>query len=410
MHSKRTTRKNCVMTSEIRVVKHAGGYWANHSAIAPQAMRAYLDAFEVVQIIARCEESDEVIGLHRVDDPRTRIVELQNYGGLWGSLTNLPRSALKILSTIDASTVCIGRIPEPLAVVLHLCAQIRRAPYISIVVSDVEQLIKSLFSRALASILAPIGASATRSIVRRSSGVVYVTRSWLQSRYPSRTTTPVLARSNVLLTESAFVSEPRTDSAAPKHLVSIAFLTSHVKGVDISIRTLAQLRDMGFHMSLTIIGGGNMPDSVKELISELRLDDAVVLKGHIANSKQLREELDRADIYLSTSRVEGLPRGMLEAMARGLPVVSTNAGGVSELVLPELLVEINDYHAAADRIRNLIRNSELINRASSHALLVAREVAEGTAPEVLAKFLVAVTRNNSGVRREESERVSPASS
>ena len=58
------------------------------------------------------------------------------------------------------------------------------------------------------------------------------------------------------------------------------------------------------------------------------------------------EQLDAADVFVLPSRQEGLPRAMIEAMARSLPCVGSDVGGISELI-PDWVVPPNDPQALA---------------------------------------------------------------
>lgn len=78
-----------------------------------------------------------------------------------------------------------------------------------------------------------------------------------------------------------------------------------------------------------IIGEGSLRSKIEEEIEKLGLNDNVHLLGRISNVK---EYLDISDIYVHSSRGEGISNTILEAMLSGLPVVSSDVGGVRETV------------------------------------------------------------------------------
>jgi len=95
--------------------------------------------------------------------------------------------------------------------------------------------------------------------------------------------------------------------------------------LDVASRIHAVLPDCRFVM----IGDGPMRPVVERRIDSSGLSRAVILAG---NRTDVRRLLPAFDVFLITSVSEGLPRGMLEALASGVPVVSTDVGGVSELL------------------------------------------------------------------------------
>lgn len=385
----------CILSSEIRLVKHGESYWANHSAISAEALEAHRSAFNTVVIAARCVNGDDVAGMFRVDVAGVEVLELEDYSGPRGMLLGIPRAIVAMSRMITVDALCVGRIPEPLSIALYISARRRRVRFLSILVSDPYQLGVSVSPGFIGRAVGRAMSDISRFIIRRSEGVVYVTRHWLQSRYPVPNAIPALSRSNVRLPPEAFVEEARTTARSRFRIVTIASLTSRTKGIDVSIEVLARLRQAGSPWHLTIVGGGRIREDLLELIRFHRLEDAVTFRGHLTHAKSVREELDRADIYLSTSRAEGLPRGMIEAMARALPVVATDAGGVAELVLPDLLIRVDDVESAVDRIMTLTANPELARQASSHSLQTSGEIAASTEASLLADFLLRVANGHS---------------
>ncbi len=94
---------------------------------------------------------------------------------------------------------------------------------------------------------------------------------------------------------------------------------THRKGFDRLLRAWAQLAPEHPDWQLEIFGDGWYRPQIEELVETLRLERSVTLRGH---SPRLREELERASVFALTSRHEGFPMVLLEAMSAGLPVVA----------------------------------------------------------------------------------------
>jgi glycosyltransferase involved in cell wall biosynthesis len=103
---------------------------------------------------------------------------------------------------------------------------------------------------------------------------------------------------------------------------------------------------------LVIVGEGPEESAIRETVARLGLQDRVRMLGLRSDVSRL---LQAADVFLLSSINEGIPLTVLEAMAAGLPVVSTSAGGVGEVVLDGqtgLLAPVGD---AEELARHLLR-------------------------------------------------------
>jgi glycosyltransferase involved in cell wall biosynthesis len=104
-----------------------------------------------------------------------------------------------------------------------------------------------------------------------------------------------------------------------------------------------------------------------DIIRKLGLSDTIYPLGVRSDIVNL---LAAADVLLLTSRVEGFPNAVLEAMCAGLPVVSTNVGGVSELVLQEktgILHPVGDIQGMAGSLKRLLKNPSLREKMGARA-------------------------------------------
>jgi glycosyltransferase involved in cell wall biosynthesis len=103
------------------------------------------------------------------------------------------------------------------------------------------------------------------------------------------------------------------------------------KGQHVLLDTLATLLSEGRRVHLTLVGQGPDTDSLKVQAARLNLGDALTLTGAV-NQDQILDYYHRADAFVLPSFAEGLPVVLMEAMALGVPCVTTHITGVPELI------------------------------------------------------------------------------
>lgn len=137
-------------------------------------------------------------------------------------------------------------------------------------------------------------------------------------------------------------------------------------------RVLAALAKEFPEVRLTMIGpdkgDGSLPRT-KGLARELAVSDRVLFTGAVPK-RGVAAQLNKGDIFLNTTSVDNVPISVLEAMASGLCVVSTNAGGIPYLLEHErdaLLVSPNDANEMAAAVRRILTDPKLAARLSAAA-------------------------------------------
>jgi glycosyltransferase involved in cell wall biosynthesis len=142
------------------------------------------------------------------------------------------------------------------------------------------------------------------------------------------------------------------------------------KGIDVLLGAWAEAAKVLPGWRLAIVGGGPLEAKLKALASELEIDNSVDFFGHVADPFQL---LASAKFFVLTSRFEGTPNALLEAMAFGLPAVVSDASpGPCELIgegedAAGLIVRVEDAETTAEAIVKLASDETLRRRLGSAA-------------------------------------------
>ena len=120
-----------------------------------------------------------------------------------------------------------------------------------------------------------------------------------------------------------------------------------------------------------LIGDGPLFNYYKSKIEEQELSAFIHLKGH---QEHILSWMDKMNILIITSHKEGLPFVLLEALSRGLPVVSTDVGGIKEVVDPngqkDVIVPINDDLRMYNKLNCLLQDDSLYHQLAKDALRI----------------------------------------
>ena len=142
------------------------------------------------------------------------------------------------------------------------------------------------------------------------------------------------------------------------------------KGFPTLIRACAVLRERGIPFTCDLIGSGAQEPTLRSMIAELALGDAIVLRGGLP-LEEIASEIRRASLVVlpcvvaSDGNVDALPTVLLEAMASGVPVVSTAISGIPEIVVDGEtghLVAPSDTVALADVIQRILEDPRAADR------------------------------------------------
>ena len=183
--------------------------------------------------------------------------------------------------------------------------------------------------------------------------------------------------SSLSLAAAQLSMNPKTAAShGPLRLICVGSLEQYYKGHDVLLEAVGTCISQGADLYLRLVGDGRIRPKLEAMASKLGIRDRCEFLGHLAQPKAVMAELDKSDVFVLASRTEGLPRAVIEAMARGLPCISTRVGGVPELLSPEDLVVPNDAAALAAKIQEVANSAERREQMSHRNVMVAREYLE----------------------------------
>jgi glycosyltransferase involved in cell wall biosynthesis len=147
-----------------------------------------------------------------------------------------------------------------------------------------------------------------------------------------------------------------------------------VKGLDLLIAAFTEVLGAFPDARLLIVGEGTEKATLASSAVEAGIAESVVLAGH---SDRVRTILASVDVYVLSSRYEGMANTLLEAMSVGAPIVATDVSGTREAVrdgVDALVVPPDDSRAIRDAVLRLLRNRELAGALGQSALARAESL------------------------------------
>ncbi|WP_288480434.1 glycosyltransferase [uncultured Deinococcus sp.] len=358
---------------------HGAEFWAR-----------YLEVFGAVRVVARVRDVPEVGDRMRpAGGPGVSFVAVPHFIG--------PAQYLRVKGRVRRAIAAAVLDPQAGAVLLRvpgtLSNEAFRAlgdrPFAAEVVGDPYALFAPRVSRhPLRAFFRQMYTRQLQAQCRRARVVAYVTREALQRRYPSPGR--MFGLSDVDLPPQAYAARGRSWHAAPHEAVMVCTLQFPYKGVDLAISALPLLRARGLDLRLRVVGEGAERPALETQASALGVAAQVEFVGAVPGGAGVREQLDRADVFLMPSWQEGLPRAMVEAMARGLPVLGSEVGGIPELIGPGERFPTGDPTAIAAALEGLLGDPGRYEALGERNLGVAHTYSNEALGEVRREFYRAV--------------------
>lgn len=328
----------------------------------------YLRVFDKLKLVTRCVYED-TLGKSRValDDERIEYISIPFFSGPLQYAKVFFKIEQKLHNITEGCDAAILRLPSTIA--QRVCKKVMKSgiPYATELVFDANDAMKSAIS-PLERLLWKIINKQMIEACEGASGVACVTEHYLQTHYSSKKSDAFYGQYSSLALDKSFYSRAR--KMPKKKSFTIAHVCTQVqyngrKGYNEVIKAIALLKARGVDVNVKF-AGPDYHDGIRKLMqlaTLLGVEDRVHFIGGL-NRMQLSEYLELSDLYVMPTWAEGLPRVIIEAMAKGLPCITTPVSGNPELVDAHLLVDYNDIITLADRIEELCKDTTLYERTS----------------------------------------------
>jgi glycosyltransferase involved in cell wall biosynthesis len=188
-----------------------------------------------------------------------------------------------------------------------------------------------------------------------------------------------------IIDQERFKPESRAQTPDSFNLIATRNLEP-IYGLDTAIRAIGIARESIPDVRLKIAGSGPQRKELQALVHDLNLEEHIEFVGRLG-SAEIISLYQSADGLLNPTTVDNMPNSVLEALSCGVPVISTDVGGVPYMVRHEhtaLLVPPGDAQQMADAIKRLFADPALRKKLSSAGLAEVRQYAW---PEVRSQWL-----------------------
>lgn len=354
-----------------------GAYWCK-TIYGYDFWARYTSVYESIAIVSRTKHvSKEEVGNYiRVDGPNVRVIELPYMRGMKQYIKSYFKFRKAAKEAVSDADYAILRLPSVSASMVLDFYKKKGRPYLIEVVADPHD---AYGSNKLAQIMYT---KKLKDDVKSANGVSYVTQNYLQAKYPS------YARLNgedsrhfetyysTIDLKAEYFGVPKKYSNEKKEYTIVHTANSinnDIKGHATLIKIIKELREDNYNCSIKFIGDGSKRKYFEEYAQSLGIAEFVNFTGLLSSSNDVRTELMNSDLFVFPTRAEGLPRAVIEAMAVGLPCLSTPVNGIPELLDPEFLFDPDDVVGFTSKIVELIQNTKKLEIMSTRNIGKSKE-------------------------------------
>ncbi len=343
----------------------------------------YLEVFDEVVIFARVGRVDREPEKAASSGPGVRFYRLPLYVGPAGYLRCRGRLLALAGQAWREADAFILRVPGTMSRLLWLVLRQRGIPYGVEVVGDGAESMETCGAHRLVKpVLKRLASRTQRLQCQGAAAAAYVSQGYLQQRYPpggwSTFYSSIDLRDEDIIRDEQLaekVQRVREAFEGKRRFVicHAGTMEARYKGQDVLIKAAALCLKGGIDLEVVLMGDGKFRAVYEGLAAELGIADRVRFLGNLPAGQAVRDEYDKADLLVFPSLTEGVPKAVIEAMARGLPCVASDVGGIPELIEKDLLARPGDAGDLAARMMKVLSDENEIARVARANLEKSKE-------------------------------------
>jgi glycosyltransferase involved in cell wall biosynthesis len=366
-----------VVALEHRYVRTPDGAVWTQTTFPYLFWKRYLAIFDQVHVVARiCDIQATPYDWKRANGEGVSFSAIPNYLGPLQYLLKSRQVTAAARNAVGKKDAVILRIGSNLASCMQPMLHRSGQPYgVEVVADPYDVFAPGSIRHPLRPLFRWFFSRQVRHQCEGACAAAYVTKNALQSRYPPALEAFYTYFSDIELPDAALISEPR-NCLREKQTITLIFvgtLAQLYKAPDVLIKAVAICVKGGLDLRLTLVGDGKYRAELEETAIALGLGNRVHFLGQVSAGTAVQTQLDQADLFVLPSYQEGLPRAMVEAMARALPCIGSTVGGTPELIVSEDMVPPGNVLALAEKIREVVTDPERMVRMSARNLEKAKE-------------------------------------
>lgn len=342
------------------IFKKYGSCYFSEGKITDEVFLRYIRNHDELSVFSRAKVVENIDGLNRI------TLNTVNFYPVKGTDFKLIFSIfffhnlILCLKNIIYCNFIVVRLPCFLGIfVLFINLFFQKKYFIELVGDPEDSLIMAKDNKKLGyKFFVKMFAKLNAYFIRNSDGVIYVTKYNLQNKYPTKSFQSYASNVEINVCNRKLHQDNYEKKGQVFKIGLIGSFNNSYKGIDIAIDAIRLLKIKGVKANLHILGSGNLKFHYIELAKNYGIEENIIFDGSLPKEK-INHWLDTLDLYIQPSRTEGLPRALIEAMARALPVVATEVGGIPELLDQDILVPANNSKILAQKMKEFLDSKQL---------------------------------------------------
>lgn len=335
-------------------------------------LKRYLNVFEEVCVCGRAIKSNQTKGKLIVSGESVSFIPLPDFIGIKGLIKNLRKIKKVIRYNLKSVDCILYRAPTHLSLFTYKEALKQKKVLAIEFMMSADKMIEG--NGVISKIANKIIDLKSKKMCMKANAVSYVTDQILQKRYPCKAikygetkeyfttsySTIDIGIDDFKKMDWCIDNKPNTFK-----IIHTGYMDTYRKGQQILLKASKIVKDRGYSINVELVGDGRKKSEFEELTKKLGINNIVTFTGQIQDKKEIFRHLRNSHIMVFPTQSEGLPRTLIEAMAVGLPCISTPVDGILELIQTRELVDYNDIEGYANKIIELINDWERMIKISN---------------------------------------------